>query len=104
MTTCSQRLGVMDSTATSLSMDNIFPFWSSRWTRRTSCRAVMGEKIGTIVKEELLMKEQIKEFQSKNAENAGRALQGASPQSAQAAPTRRYSIRSPLTTTVHRRR
>ena len=47
-----QHLAVMDSTATSLSMDNHIPCSCSRSrTPKNILRAVMGEKIGTIVGE-----------------------------------------------------
>ncbi|CDZ24758.1 Uridylate kinase [[Clostridium] cellulosi] len=46
-------LGVMDSTATSLCMDNNIPILVFNLEERDSIvRAVMGEKIGTIVKDE----------------------------------------------------
>ncbi len=49
-----QHLQVMDSTATSLSMDNKIPvLLFALKDPRNILRAVMGEKIGTIVKEEL---------------------------------------------------
>jgi len=48
-----QRLQVMDSTATSLSMDNKIPvFVFALKDPENIYRAVMGEKIGTIVKED----------------------------------------------------
>ena len=49
-----QHLAVMDSTATSLSMDNKIPvILFALKDPQNILRAVMGEKIGTIVKEEL---------------------------------------------------
>ena len=48
-----QHLEVMDSTATSLSMDKEIPaILVARKAPENICRVVMGEKIGTIVKEE----------------------------------------------------
>ena len=47
-----RRLAVMDSTATSLSMDNHIPvLLFALKDPENILRAVMGEKIGTIVKE-----------------------------------------------------
>ena len=49
-----QHLQVMDSTATSLSMDNHIPvILFALKDPENIYRAVMGEKVGTIVKEEL---------------------------------------------------
>lgn len=49
-----KHLGVMDSTATSLSMDNHIPIIVFALSDPENIyRAVMGEKIGTIVKEEI---------------------------------------------------
>ena len=48
-----QHLQVMDSTATSLSMDNTLPVvLFALKDPENILRVVMGEKIGTIVKEE----------------------------------------------------
>lgn len=53
MDVINQGLGVMDSTATTLSMDNHIPILVFALSDAENiCRAVMGEKIGTIVQEE----------------------------------------------------
>lgn len=53
MDVLNQGLGVMDTTATSLSMDNHIPILVFALADPTNiCRAVRGEKIGTIVQEE----------------------------------------------------
>ena len=52
--TLAKHLAVMDSTATSLSMDNHIPVQVfALKDPENILRVVMGEKIGTIVKEEL---------------------------------------------------
>ena len=53
MDVLNQGLGVMDTTATSLSMDNHIPILVFALSDPENIyRVVMGEKIGTIVKEE----------------------------------------------------
>ncbi len=53
-TRCSRHLAVMDTTATSLSMDNHIPVQVfALKDPQNILRVVMGEPIGTIVKEEL---------------------------------------------------
>ena len=66
MDVLNQGLGVMDSTATSLSMDNHIPILVFALSDPENIhRAVNGEKIGTIVEEGKIMKEQIKSHEAK---------------------------------------
>lgn len=54
MEVINQGLGVMDSTATTLSMDNHIPILVFALSEAENiCRAVKGEKIGTIVQEDI---------------------------------------------------
>ena len=77
MDVLNQGLGVMDTTATSLSMDNHIPILVFALSDPENIyRAVNGEKIGTIVEEDKSMKAQLNAYEEKMKKDARRARQG----------------------------